>query len=138
MSSPPKLNLSSEWASGIFIIYDGGCPFCSSFVKFQRIREALGKVTLVNARDYPDLVTLFSESGLPLDDGMALLIDGQVYYGADCLNRLALMSGKTDAINRMNATLFRSPTISRVVYPVLKLGRRMVLSLLGTKRLDKD
>lgn len=138
MSSLRELKLPSDWASGIFIVYDGECPFCSSFVKFQRVRAALGKLTLVNARDQMDLVAQFSALGFPLDEGMALIVDGRVYYGADCLNRLALMSGKTDVINRINARLFRSPSISHFIYPALKLGRRMVLTLLGKKRLEQD
>ena len=33
------------------IVYDGDCPFCSRYVKLVRLREALGSVDLVNARD---------------------------------------------------------------------------------------
>ncbi|MFT5932039.1 MAG: putative DCC family thiol-disulfide oxidoreductase YuxK, partial [Hyphomonas sp.] len=39
---------------GTFIVYDGDCPFCSEYVKLLRLRDAIGPVSLVNAReDHP-------------------------------------------------------------------------------------
>ena len=34
-----------------WLLYDGECPFCSACVKLVRIRENVGKLRLVNARD---------------------------------------------------------------------------------------
>ncbi len=40
----------------LFIVYDGECPFCSRYVALQRLRESIGKVSMVNARDHlPDV-----------------------------------------------------------------------------------
>ena len=131
-------DLPYELASGIHVIYDGDCPFCSSFVQFQKLREAVGTVSLLNARERPDLVRHFVNIGTPLDDGMALIIDGRVYYGADCLSRLALMSAGTSYSIRLWAAIFRSPRISEFAYPILKFGRRMVLLSLGRGRLTSN
>lgn len=127
-----------EWAGKAIVIYDGDCPFCSNYVKFQRLRETLGNVMLIDARTEPGLVTEFERAGLPLDEGMALIMDGRVYYGADCVNRLAMLSSRNGVFNRMNAMIFRSPTVSRLLYPPMKFGRNITLRLLGRKKLVAD
>ena len=137
MSSLSKLGERPEWAGKAVVIYDGECPFCSRFVAFQQLREALNALQLVDARERPDLVREFEAAGMPLDQGMALVLNGEVYYGADCLNRLALMSSRNDAFNKLNAAIFHSPTVSRLLYPILRAGRNLTLRLLG-KRSLKD
>ncbi|TCR66933.1 DCC1-like thiol-disulfide oxidoreductase family protein [Rhizobium sp. BK376] len=126
----------AEWDGKNVVVYDGECPFCSEFVAFQRIRSALGTLTLVDARQTPDLVADFEKAGIPLDEGMALIIEGEVYYGADCLNRLALMSSGSGFLNRITAQVFKSPRVSRMLYPALKTGRRLTLMLLGKTKLS--
>lgn len=129
-NSHSRVQLPAEWRHGIFVVYDGDCPFCSNFVKFQKLQQAVGKVTLVNARAHPDLVSIFAAADLPLDDGMALLVDGDTYYGAECLSRLAMLSSRNDLFNRVNAMLFRSRHVSSFVYPFLRFGRRVTLKVL--------
>ncbi|WP_425335560.1 DCC1-like thiol-disulfide oxidoreductase family protein [Rhizobium leguminosarum] len=124
-----------EWKGKNVLIYDGECPFCSQFVAFQRIRSALGSLTLVDARENPGLVADFEMAGKPLDEGMALVIGEDIYYGADCLNRLALMSSGSGFFNRMSALVFKSPMVSRMLYPALKAGRRVTLMILGKRKL---
>ena len=34
-----------------WIIYDGQCPFCSRYVRLVRLRDSLGQVELVDARN---------------------------------------------------------------------------------------
>lgn len=136
MNSRYKPVLPPDWASKIIVIYDGQCPFCSQFVILQRLRSALGNLTLVDARQHPAIVADFAAAGMPLDDGMVLAMRGDIYYGAECLTRLALMSSKSGIFNRINALMFRSSLVSRCLYPILKAGRRLTLTLMGKSRLD--
>ena len=124
-----------EWADRVVVIYDGECPFCSRYVALQRLRETLGSVDLIDARYRRDLVDAFENAGFPLDDGMALVMHGEIFYGAECVNRLAMLSSRSGAFNKMNAWLFSSVTLSRICYPILKLGRALVLLMLGRGRL---
>ncbi|MEO1469439.1 MAG: DCC1-like thiol-disulfide oxidoreductase family protein [Pseudomonadota bacterium] len=117
------------------LIYDGECPFCAAFVKLVRLREAVGGLRLVNARDGGPEVEAAIAEGYRLNDGMLLRLDGQSYYGDECLNRLALLSSRSTAFNRLNYWLFRSPRLSRISYPVLKRGRALALALLGRRPL---
>ena len=135
MSSQSQLGKRAEWADAAVLIYDGECPFCSRFVTFQRLRESIGPVTLIDARQRPDLVRDFEAADMPLDQGMALIMGGQVYYGADCVNRLALLSSRSGLFNRLNAIIFHSPAVSRLLYPALRAGRNLTLRILGRSKL---
>ncbi|UIY31430.1 DUF393 domain-containing protein (plasmid) [Neorhizobium galegae] len=55
------------------IIYDGECPFCSQYVKLLKLRDAVGKVELVNARDKHPAVDIVRSAGVVLDNTMAIL-----------------------------------------------------------------
>lgn len=118
------------------LIYDGDCPFCARYVKLLRLRDALGGVRLIDARDGGPETMAVVEQGYRIDDGMALVLDGEVYHGADCMHRLALMTTRSSTFNRLNAKVFRSPTLSRALYPFLRGCRNGALRVLGRERLE--
>jgi len=120
------------------IVYDGDCPFCDRYVTLLRLRDSIGQVALVNARDGGSLVEAIRRLGIDLDEGMVLVMNGELYHGADCLNRLALLTTPSGTFNRMNAWMFRSPTAARLLYPVLRAGRNAALVLLGRKKIDRE
>jgi len=122
----------------VLIVYDGQCPFCSRYVKLVRLRESLGQVRLVNAREGGPLVDELRRAGLDLDEGMALKLDGRLYHGHDCIHMLALLSTPSSAFNRLNAALFRSPRAARLLYPVLRTGRNAALRLLGRSKIREE
>lgn len=117
------------------LVYDGDCPVCSSYVKFLRIRQSVGPVELVNARNGGDLVERVRAEGLDLDEGMVLLYGGRFYHGSDCIHMLALLSTRSGLFNRFNAAVFSRPRLARLLYPVLRAGRNTLLRLLGRTRL---
>jgi len=121
-----------------WLIYDGDCPFCSAYVRLLKLREAVGKVELLNARDGGPLVEDLRIAKFNLDDGMALIIGGRVYHGKDCIQALALMSTESGVFNRVNAAVFRSQTRARFIYPILKAGRNLTLWLMGRKRFSAN
>lgn len=120
------------------IVYDGDCPFCSRYVRLVRLREALGSVRLEDARAGTDspIVQEVLAKGFDLDEGMVLKLDGQYYHGADCVHMMALLSGPSGVLNRMNAALFRHRGIARFLYPFLRAGRNLTVTLRGSKKLS--
>jgi hypothetical protein len=122
-------------SNGNYLIYDGDCPFCSRYVRLVRLRETVGHVTLIDARSPSPEVEDAKARGYILDSGMVLRLDGNFHYGADCLNRLALLSSRSTTFNRLTYLLLRSPAVARWTYPLLRGGRRAVLTLLGRSRL---
>ena len=119
----------------ITIVYDGECPFCASYVKLLRLRDAAGPVRLVDARSDDPAVQRVREAGFDLDEGMALIDAETIWHGEDCINRIALMSTPSGLFNRINATVFRSPRASKALYPVLRGGRNLALRLMGRKKI---
>lgn len=118
-----------------YLLYDGECPFCSRYVAHARLTAAAGPVALIDARLRPDLVRLHAAEGMDINEGMILRLDGNTWFGGDVLNRLALLSTRSDAFNRLNAAVFRHPRLSRLLYPLLRGGRNAALRLLGRGRI---
>ena len=123
---------------GAWIVYDGQCPFCSRYVQLLRLRDSLGEVRLINARDGGPVVEEMQRAGVDLDEGMVLKLDGQLYHGHDCIHVLALLSTPSGPFNRINAALFRSPRAARLLYPILRAGRNGVLRLLGRSKIRQQ
>lgn len=121
--------------AGSAVVYDGDCPFCSRYVRLVRLRETLGRVDLIDARRTHPIVDLIAGWGFDLNEGMVFINVAEISSGADCVHRLALLSGPRSAFNRVNHWIFRSATLSRLLYPVLRLGRNATLALIGREKI---
>jgi predicted DCC family thiol-disulfide oxidoreductase YuxK len=122
-------------ADELVLVYDGECPVCNAYVRYVRLKQSAGKVTLVNAREGGPWVERVREQGLDLDEGMVLIYGGRLYHGADCINRLALLSTPSGLFNRLNSWIFRSARLSALLYPALRCGRNTLLLMLRRKPL---
>jgi len=119
-----------------WLLYDGECPFCSRYVRHVRLREAIGPITLANAREHAALVEEVRRLGFDVDTGMVLKLDGNYYHGADCIHALALLTTPSGWFNRLNSLVFKSSTAAKVLYPILRTGRNLTLRLLRRGRLQ--
>jgi predicted DCC family thiol-disulfide oxidoreductase YuxK len=117
------------------LIYDGDCPVCSSYVRYVRIRESVGGLLMINARDGGAWIQRVTDAGLDLDEGMVLFYGNRLYHGADCLHTLALLSTSSGVFNRLNAWAFRNALLARVSYPILRAGRNLLLRILRRPKL---
>ena len=109
-------------------------PFCARYVKMVRLRDALGPVRLINARESDDPQVLrVIDAGFDLNDGMAdgltALASGMVLMWSTAM---ALMTTPAGVFNRVNALIFRSPTLTRFLYPILRFGRNATLKIDGS------
>ena len=120
----------------ITLVYDGDCPVCRNYTQHLLIKQAAGTFELLNARDNPPIVQEINALNLDMDEGFVLKIGDRFYHGADAIHTLALLSTGTGVFNRMNFLVFRSKTLSRFLYPILKTGRAMLLAMLGTSKLN--
>lgn len=119
----------------LVVIYDGDCPFCSRYVSHVRLRDVVEKLEYVNARDGGAIVAAAEQRGFDLNDGMLVVMDGVYHHGADAVQVLAMLSSPISVFSRINARMFRSRTVSRLLYPVLRFGRNANLRLLGRPKL---
>ncbi|MDC0664147.1 DCC1-like thiol-disulfide oxidoreductase family protein [Marinobacter sp. SS21] len=120
----------------ILLVYDRECPLCDQYCRMVRIRRDVGRLQLVDAREDSAILAEITARGLDIDQGMVLSLEGQLYYGADAIHALALISGRSGLFNRFNVWLFRSPARARVAYPLLRAVRNLVLKLLGKTRIN--
>lgn len=123
-----------EAPAGPVVVYDGDCPFCSSYVRMVRLRQAAGPVTLVDARGdgHPVLARVRAE-GLDLDRGMVVELGGRLYHGDAAMTVLAALTSPIGLFNRLTAWTFRSPGRARALYPAMVAGRNLTLRLLGRR-----
>lgn len=116
---------------GVQIFYDGECPLCSSYVRMINLRRAVGQVELVDARSGDVRVAELRAQGVNFDSGMAVRHGAHLVHGAEAMMLLsALSSGRGPVI-----WLMRSPRRARLVYPVLRAGRGVLLRVLGRSRI---
>ena len=100
------------------------------------IQQHYGPMALLNLREHPALLADLQQRGFDVDDGMVLYHDGQYYHGVDAVHRVALISTDSGLFNKINRFIFRHRWLSRILYPVMVLGRNMTLKLLGRKKIN--
>jgi predicted DCC family thiol-disulfide oxidoreductase YuxK len=120
----------------VLLVYDRECPVCRNYCQAVRIREAAGELQIINARERSDIMQTINARGLDIDQGMVLKLDDQLYCGADAIHALALLSTDSGIFNRLNYWLFRSAWLSRLLYPVLRALRNLLLKLLGRRKIN--
>lgn len=123
-------------ANEIILIYDKECPLCRNYSQMVRLRQSVGKVTLISAREDNEIVNEVAAQGYDLNEGIVLKVGNNIFYGADAMHKIALMGGSSGIFNRLNYWTFRSRGFSRTIYPALKAGRRLLLTLLGRKQIS--
>lgn len=134
MTSPLDIEKTSE----AWIIYDGECPFCKNYVRLLRLKEVIDNVRLINARDDTKEAQLIREKGYDLDEGMIFFYNGHYHYGAEAIHMMAMLSGSSRFINRVNGFIFRSKSLSSVLYPFMRGGRNLTLKILGRRKISGD
>ncbi|RYZ02957.1 MAG: DUF393 domain-containing protein [Alphaproteobacteria bacterium] len=130
MSADPGFDTTTTW-----IVYDGECPFCTQYVKLVRLRETIGKVKPLNAREDHPVVRYVRAKGIDLNQEMALVQNGEVLAGPDVMHRLALLSTGSGFFNGLMSKMFASRGLTRFMYPFLRTGRNATLFLMGRKKI---
>ena len=120
----------------LVLVYDQECPFCAAYVRMVRIRESVGNLVLLDAREGGEIVDEITQHGLDIDQGMVLKMSDQLYYGADAIHALSLISSRSGLFNRFNYWVFRSLWLSSLLYPILRFGRNLVLKILGRSKIN--
>jgi hypothetical protein len=101
-----------------------------------RIRESVGRLVLVDARDGGPVMDEITARGLDIDQGMVVKVGKELYYGSDAIHVLALMGTNKGFFNRMAYWVFRSRAASKVLYPILRACRNLLLKILGKTKIN--
>ncbi len=120
----------------ILLVYDKECPACNAYCQIIRIRETVGDLKIIDAREKSEVLDEITARGLDIDQGMVLKMEGQLYYGSDAMHALALISSRSGLLNRINYWIFKSKSVSSWLYPVLRLFRNLLLKMLGKTKIN--
>ena len=122
--------------AGILLVYDKRCPLCDHYCRLVRIRESVGKLVLVDAREYNAIMQEITAIGLDIDQGMVLKFKDRIYYGSEAMHVLSLLSTRSGIFNRINFWIFRSRRLSGVLYPIFRFFRNLFLKTRGTTKIN--
>lgn len=120
----------------VWLVYDGDCPVCRTYCKHARVRDAVGQLHLVDARQPGELMDEITAAGLDIDQGMVLKFEGILYYGPEAMRVLTLLSTRSGWFNRVSYWFFGTTRRARIFYPVGKAFRNLVLKLLGIRYIE--
>ncbi|MGH1439918.1 MAG: NAD-dependent epimerase/dehydratase family protein [Cellvibrionaceae bacterium] len=120
----------------ILVVYDKQCPACHFYCNIIRIRESVGELVLVDARENSEVMEEITEKGLDIDQGMVVKVDDQLYYGSEAIHILTSMGSESSWLNRFNYWLFRSKARAEFLYPKLRFIRNCLLKLLGKSKIN--
>lgn len=123
-------------ANEILLVYDKQCPACNYYCQMVRIRESVGELRLVDARESCEIMDEITAAGLDIDQGMVLKMGDAIYYGSDAIHMLSLIGSPSGIFNRINYWAFRSKPVSRILYPVLRFFRNLLLKILGKTKIN--
>ena len=120
----------------ILLVYDKECPACNYYCQMVRIRESVGELKLVDAREPSEIMEEITAAGLDIDQGMVLKMGNALYYGSDAIHMLSLIGSESGLFNRLNYWLFRSKSVSGILYPILRFFRNMLLKILRNTKIN--
>ncbi len=120
----------------LFLVYDKECPACNYYCKLVRVRESVGNLVLVDARESSSLMNEITEAELDIDQGMVFIVGDRMYYGADAIHALSIMSTRSGVFNRVTYWVFKSKVLSGILYPMLRAARNLFLKILHKTKIN--
>jgi predicted DCC family thiol-disulfide oxidoreductase YuxK len=120
----------------ILLVYDRECPACNAYCQVVKIRESVGDLRIVDAREHSEVMDEITSQGLDIDQGMVLKMGGRLYYGSDAIHALALIGTRSGVFNRVNYWMFKSESASKMLYPILRFFRNLLLKILGKTKIN--
>lgn len=137
-AAPYEASSAAPNENTLALVYDGDCPVCNAYCRVVALRQLNSAVEIINARSEHPLVQHLMDENYDLDEGMVMIVGTNIYHGADAIRVLSSLTSGQSVLNRINHFVFKSPRVSALLYPVLKLGRRTLLVLLGRTTISQS
>lgn len=118
-------------ANTLYLIYDDECPLCRHSAKAVRIKQAVGNLELLNARESHPLIDAAHDNGLDPDVGIIVYYHNQFYFAEHAISLLAQLSEPKSRFNLFFTNLLKKLWIAKCLYPIVKGIRRFFLYLKG-------
>lgn len=118
------------------LVYDRQCPICDYYCQRIEVDEKAGTLKRVDAREDSELMQEITAVGLDIDEGMVVKLNDEFFYGSDAIHKLATLSSRKGAVNKMAYWIFRWPRVARLLYPLLAGCRNALLKILRRSRIN--
>lgn len=115
-----------------YLLYDGECPACRSYVAFSRLRTLYPDIQVLDARHEPALVAELRGKGYEINEGMVLKLGESLFFGP-AATRMISELGQVSPSRTRRIGLFAiggAPWAGRL-YPWLNRTRQLLLRMLG-------
>lgn len=123
-------------AATVQLVYDRECPVCELYCTNTQLDSTAPELELVDAREDSAVMAEITDAGLDIDEGMVVKVDGELLYGPAAIHKLAELSDRRGLYNRLGRLGFGGATRARLLYPVAKAFRNLLLKLLGKTRIN--
>ena len=118
------------------LVYDRECPICELYCTNTQLGEDAPELELIDAREDSGVMAEITDAGLDIDEGMVVKVDGQLLYGPDAIHKLAELSNRRGLFNRLGRLGFGGAARARLLYPLAKACRNLLLKLLRKSRIN--
>lgn len=115
-----------------YLLYDGECPACRSYVAFSRLRQLYPDIALLDAREQPELVGDLRRRGHEINEGMVLKLGNAIHFGPAATRMIAeLGQSAPSRATRWGLHVVGGAAWSEALYPWLNRCRQFLLRALG-------
>ena len=113
-------------------IYDGECPFCNHFAQLLELKSSLPNIEILDGRKNLELLSQLYKQGYDLNKGAILISNENIMHGADAVNWICSeIKEPSDSLLEVLRIIFTSNKRTTFLFPLLLLGRRLLLTLKG-------
>ena len=113
-------------------IYDGECPFCNHFAELLELKSKMNKISILDGRKNPKIINSLLEKGYDIDKGAILLIDDDIFHGAEAINRICnQINNPSGNLLKLLSNIFKSDKRTNLLFPFLIRARRLALIAKG-------
>ena len=114
--------------SKLIFIYDGECPFCNHFAELLELKSKIKNISILDGRKNPVLIKDLLKKGYDLDNGAILLMDENIFHGAEAINTICKLINKPSSkLLEILSKTFKSSKRTKFLFPFLVRARRLAL-----------
>jgi predicted DCC family thiol-disulfide oxidoreductase YuxK len=114
-----------------FVLYDGACPICASYMAIAALRRVKPDVAVLDARQEPTLVADLRRRGHAVNESILVQLGDRVFAGPAATRLIANLGSANPVMRRSALWLIGSAPWSAALYPWLRATRNLLLKIMG-------
>lgn len=118
-----------------YLLYDGECPICTRYIAWSALRRIRPDLMVIDARQAPEQVAALRAEGIEINDSMVLQLGALRLSGAQAFAAINQLNHQRPGFTGALLGWLGRPAVAQRLYPLLALGRRLLLALLGRQKI---